>query len=76
MAQDLPEIRPAVISSESATRLEEIRRFRHLARNVCTFNLASANPESFIADLPAEFPKVKAELLSFADFLNDLGKTT
>ena len=40
MAEDLPDVRPAVISHDSAQSLDEFRRFRHLVRNVYTMNLA------------------------------------
>ena len=74
MAQDLPDIRPAVISSESVSSLDEVRRFRHLVRNVYTFNLDPEKMESLIAILPDLFPQIKAELLSFSDFLEELAK--
>lgn len=39
MATDIPDARPAVISQDTAVALDEFRRFRHLVRNVYTFNL-------------------------------------
>ena len=74
MARDLPDIRPAVISSESVSSLDEVRRFRHLVRNVYTFNLDPKKMESLIAILPQLFPQINAELLSFSDFLEELAK--
>lgn len=76
VAQDLPDIRPAVIGSESVSRLDEFRRFRHLVRNVYTFNLDSEKMESLVTSLPDLFPQIKAELLSFADFLEELAKAS
>jgi len=76
IAQDLPDIRPAVISSESVSSLDEVRRFRHLVRNVYTFNLDPEKMESLVTSLPDLFPQIKAELLSFADFLEELAKAS
>ena len=48
-------IRPAVIGPESASALDELRRFRHLVRNVYTFNLVpeKMTPEESAAMLEA-----------------------
>jgi hypothetical protein len=34
MVQEVPDVRPAVISADTAAGLDEYRRFRHLVRNV------------------------------------------
>ncbi len=52
MASDIPDARPAVISAETATILDEFRRFRHLVRNVYTFNLVPEKMENLISILP------------------------
>jgi len=48
MSREIAETRPAVISPESASRLDELRRFRHLVRNVypefCTPNAVTPSP--------------------------------
>lgn len=72
MAQDLPESRPAVISQESAAILDEFRRFRHLVRNVYTINLTPAKMEGLLQILPGFWPKLRAELLAFANYLEAL----
>ena len=76
MAQDLPNIRPAVLSAESVSSLDEVRRFRHLVRNVYTFNLDPDKMRSLVVIFPGIFPQVKAELLSFSDFLEELSKAS
>lgn len=76
MAQDVRELRPAVISAERISSLDELRRFRHLVRNVYTFNLVPDKIEPLITTLPAMWPQVRAELLAFADFLSDLAHAT
>jgi len=74
MAQDVRELRPAVNSPERVSSLDVLRRFRHLVRNVYTFNLVPDKIEPLITTLPVLWPQVRAELLAFADFLSDLAQ--
>lgn len=76
MTQDIRELRPAVIGSERVSSLNELRRFRHLVRNVYTFNLVPDKIEPLITALPALWPMLRAELLAFADFLSDLAQAS
>jgi len=73
MAQDLPEIRPAVISQDNAAILDEFRRFRHLVRNVYTINIVPSKMSRTVSVLPDLWTKLRAELSAFADFTDDLG---
>jgi hypothetical protein len=52
MTKEMAETRPAVISPESASMLDELRRFRHLVRNVHAFSLAPEKMKPLIAALP------------------------
>jgi hypothetical protein len=72
MTQDRPDIRPGVISQESAVAIDEFRRFRHLIRNVYTINLAPEKMEGLMEALPELWSKLRAELLAFADYLDAL----
>lgn len=74
MARDLPGIRPAVIDRDSAEALDELRRFRHLVRNVYTVNLTPEKMEGLLSGLPALWSRLRAELLAFADFLEYSGR--
>lgn len=74
MSHDLARVRPAVISEDTARRLDEYRRFRHLVRNVYTVNLVPEKMSGLIAALPALWADLQAELLAFADFLDDLSR--
>ena len=69
MQRDVPEVRPAVISSENARRLDEFRRFRHLVRNVYASELIPERMAPMLADLPALWNSLSAELLAFVEFL-------
>jgi len=74
MAEEITNVRPAVISPERIASLDHLRRFRHLVRNVYTFNLSPDKLKSLIADLPGLWLRVQAELLAFADFLSELSR--
>ncbi len=74
MAQEVTEVRPAVIDRGSALALDEFRRFRHLVRNVYTMNLSPAKVAGLMSALPELWPKLRAELLAFTDFLEQLSE--
>lgn len=74
MTKEIAETRPAVISPDSASTLDELRRFRHLVRNVYTFNLVPQKMEPLMSALPGLWRQVQAELAAFADFLEELAQ--
>ncbi len=69
MARDQGDLRPAVVSESTAEGLDELRRFRHLVRNVYTIELAPEKMVDLVAGLPTLWSKLRSELLAFADFL-------
>jgi len=75
MTKDIQE-RPALIGGESASMLDELRRFRHLVRNVYTFNLVPEKMDPLVSSLPELWPRLRAELLAFADFLEDVAQAS
>lgn len=72
MAQDITDLRPAVIGQDTALQLDEFRRFRHLVRHVYTLNLLPNKMASLLSVLPKLWSKVRAELLAFSSFLDEL----
>jgi hypothetical protein len=66
------EDRPAVVNRASALALDEFRRFRHIVRNVYTMNLSPDKVAGLMAVLPELWPRLRAELLALADFLEQL----
>ena len=69
MAEEMPGVRPAVISEATHELLDPYRGFRHVARNVYTFHLDPSRLERLVARAAACFDSVRPELLAFADFL-------
>ncbi|MFN8455256.1 MAG: antitoxin [Anaerolineae bacterium] len=72
MTLDLPSVRPAVLSTETAEWLDEYRKFRHRVRNIYATHLSPDRMEYLVESLPAAWQRVRAEILTFADFLNRL----
>jgi hypothetical protein len=69
MMTEVPKVRPAVISTKTVMKLDEYRRFRHVVRNVYTYNLDPAKVEKLVSSAPELFAQIKAELRAFARFL-------
>ena len=76
MVQDIEGVRPALVSPDNAAKLDEFRRFRHLVRHVYTMNLTPDKMVGLISNLPELWPKLRSELLAFADFLEELGQVS
>lgn len=70
MASSIAEVRPPVISSDVQAQLDRYRGFRHVVRNVYTFNLDSQQMKSLVDDLPRAFEVLQAALEKFADLLD------
>lgn len=74
MARELPAVRPAVFSAERAAALDDLRRFRHLVRHVYATQLDRERMTPLLEALPTLWREVRADLLAFADFLDDLAR--
>ena len=69
MAEEITEVRPAVISDSVRLDLDEYRGFRHIVRNVYTYKFDSVRIERPTEKADQLFVRVRAELLGFAGFL-------
>ena len=69
MTEEIPGIRPAVISGETRTALDSYRTFRHLARNIYTFNLDVRRIKTLVESLPDVVEKFCEDISVFLDFL-------
>lgn len=69
MAEEVVEIRPAVISYSVRLDLDEYRGFRHIVRNIYTYKFDSARIEKLTKKAGPLFTLLRAELLAFVDFL-------
>ena len=64
-------VRPVVISDATREQLEAYRGFRHVVRNVYTFNFDPAKVGKLVVDAPKLFSQIQAELLAFTEFLEE-----
>jgi hypothetical protein len=67
LSESIPTLRPALLSRELASRIDEFRRFRHAFRHMYFFDLDWARLNPLIAATPAvlaEFENAIDELLS------------
>ncbi len=75
MSADIAGIRPPVIGQETRDCLEEYRGFRHVVRNVYTFNLRPARVRELAGGLRACHAAVVGDVNAFIDFLTGLDKS-
>lgn len=73
MATEIELVRPIVISRETRNSLDEYRGFRHVVRNVYSFNLSITKVEPLVRKLPNLFEEIESELEVFLNFLETLG---
>lgn len=69
MSIEVSGVRPAVISAELRIALEEYRGFRHIVRNVYTYQLNPEKLKRLISMLRETLLRTERELLAFAKFL-------
>jgi len=74
MSLAVPEVRPAVLSAETCAALVDYLEFRHVVRNVYTFNLRPDRVIELIRGLRATFGSAQHDLLFFAEFLENLSR--
>ena len=74
MGRDVTNVRPAVIHPDKIDDLDEFRRFRHVVRNVYATNLLPERMSGLLESLPELWTSLKAELLVFAGFLEQLNQ--
>lgn len=72
MAQQMSDVRPAMISADVAASLDEYRRFRHLVRNIYATNLVPSKMQGLLERLRPLWEMLRAELIAFAAFLEQI----
>lgn len=72
MSSNIAGIRPQVIAVQTRYCLDEYRQFRHIVRNVYTFNFRSPSIQGLVAGLRACLNAVTADFQQFAEFLHQL----
>lgn len=76
MSASIEGVRPPVISRETRYCLDEYRGFRHVVRNVYTFNLKPSRLQLLTDELRSCYESLLAELDAFLAFLEHLADAT
>jgi hypothetical protein len=74
MTVSLPQVRPQALSAEAANAIDEFLRFRHIVRNIYTFEFDPDRIEHLVQHLRPSLEQVQIELLAFAEFLEQLAQ--
>jgi uncharacterized protein YutE (UPF0331/DUF86 family) len=74
MTLKIPKVRPAVISTELYSKLEEYLRFRHVIRNIYAFELDSSKLQALIDSFEDVYNHFVKDIHSFIDFLRSLAE--
>lgn len=69
MGQEQHGVRPAVLSQESVEKLDEFLAFRHLVRNLYTFNLNPDRLHELVARLPDAWQTARSDIEAFRQLL-------
>ncbi len=74
MALDVPGVRPSVMTEKTATALEDYLGFRHIVRNLYTWDLDPAKVKGLVDRLPQVISMLDADLDKFGHFLEVAAK--
>ncbi len=69
MLADIPDVRPKLLSDRTFKMLNELCAFRHVVRNVYTFDLIPSRVEELATTLPTCLDQLRTDLQSFCQFL-------
>lgn len=72
MTLEVPEVRPVVLTVETQEALVEYLEFRHVVRNVYTFNLRPQRVAELVESLRTTFDLAQRDLQRFVEFLDEL----
>jgi hypothetical protein len=75
MQLEIPDVRPAVFSKSTVSRLDEYLRFRHVLRNVYSFNLQPERIEVLVSGLRETLESVRTDLEAFAVLLRQMAES-
>ncbi len=75
MTEEVPETRPGIITEETGNCLAEYLGFRHIVRNVYTFNLRPARLQELVVNLRACLQRFDRDLNIFINFLDRVARS-
>ncbi len=69
MASEVPAVRPRVISNETLIRLDEYCRFRHVVRNIYSYDIEPERLKKLVDTMDDAYNRLRDDLMDFADWL-------
>lgn len=72
MQNEVPELRPPVLSDELVQMLDEFLRFRHVVRNIYAFQFDPERIARLVGLMRPALAQAQAELSAFASFLEQV----
>ena len=70
----MPSVRPPVLRAETQAALVNYLEFRHVIRNVYSFDLRSNRVAELVQNLRSTFELCKRDLQAFTNFLTEVSK--
>jgi len=74
MARNIPGVRPRVIKDETRMLLDEYRKFRHLVRNIYTFNIIPGKVMTLARVITKVFTAVNRDIRHFLNFIEKISR--
>ena len=74
MARDIPGVRPPVIEHKTRDLLDEYRKFRHLVRNIYTFNIIPEKVMKLARDIKKAFNSYNKDIKHFLNFIEKISR--
>lgn len=74
MARDIPGVRPSVIKDETRQLLDEYRKFRHLVRNIYTFNIIPEKVFKLARGITKVFISFKKDIHYFLNIIEKISR--
>lgn len=72
MARDIRGVRPPVLKQETREILDEYRKFRHLVRNIYTFNIIPEKVMTLARGIKKVFGAFKKDVMIFLNFIEKI----
>lgn len=72
MEMSIPELRPQVLSKITVESIQEYLEFRHLVRNLYSYNFDYNKMSKLVEQLPMVFKQIQSDLAKFMAFLEEV----
>lgn len=69
MTKEIKGVRPSIISRETCEMIDDYRKFRHLARNIYTFNIVPEKVLTLAKPLNKAFKSFEGDIKGFVRFM-------